>query len=169
MVTWAGECGQKLGAGVKLLLATILAITASVAHAETLHLICMGEGAANKVTETNAYAGNSDGGTAWATVTGSRSQAFADQVNVEIDGPSGRIRMPRVMLPPIHGGKDGWMEIEKLVVNDQEITGSVGVNFMNSPKLRIDRVTGILSMAGKAGSFTGQCHPYDPDKVQRAF
>jgi len=141
----------------------------STAQAETLHLICLGDGAANKATTSNAYAANNNGDSAWATVAGQRSEGFADQVNVEIDGGTGRIRMPRVMLPPIHGGKDGWMEIEKLNVGDQEITGSVGINFMNSPKLRIDRITGVLSLAGKAGHFEGRCQPYDPEKVQRAF
>jgi hypothetical protein len=142
---------------------------ASVAHSETIHLICIGDGAANKAAVTNAYAANSSGGSAWATVTDSRSESFNDQVNVDIDGASGRIRMPRIMLPPIHGGKNGWMEIEKLSVGDQEITGSIGVNFMNSPKVRIDRITGILSLSGKAGHFEGHCQPYNPDKIQRAF
>jgi len=129
----------------------------------------MGGGAANKADMEQVYAGNSNGQSAWANVSRNRSEQFSEQVNVDIDGAAGRIRMPRIMLPAIHGGKDGWMDIEKLVVGEQEITGSVGVNFMNSPKLRIDRMTGILSLAGKAGHFTAHCEPYDPAKVERAF
>jgi hypothetical protein len=146
-----------------------IALFGSAAQAETMHLICLGEGSANKPTQRNAYAQDSDGNGAWATVTGQRSQGFVDQVYVDIDGATGRIQMPPVMLPPIHGGKDGWMDIEKLSVSDREIIGSVGVNFMNSPKLRIDRVSGLLSLAGKAGNFTARCRAYDPDKVKRAF
>lgn len=139
------------------------------ASAESLHLICMGAGHANKDDDSYAYAGSSNGQTAWARMEGTTAVQFADQVNVDIDGATGRIRMPRTMLPPIHGGKDGWMDIEKLTIGEREITGSVGVNFINSPKLRIDRVTGVLSLAGKSGGFTGQCKPYDPATVQRAF
>ncbi|WP_420138797.1 hypothetical protein [Sphingomonas sp.] len=154
---------------MRLVLLSVLAFCASTAQAETLHLICVGDGAANKATQQNGYFHDSDGYSARAEVTGQRSQAFSDQADIEIEGSTGRIRMPRVMLPPIHGGKDGWMDIEKLSISDREITGSVGVNFMNSPKLRIDRITSMVSMAGKAGNFAGRCSAYDPDKAQRAF
>jgi hypothetical protein len=139
------------------------------AHAETMHLVCIGAGSANKTAQRTVYSHNSRSGSSWATATGQRSEDFVDQIYVDIDGATGRIQMPPVMLPPIHGGNDGWMDIEKLSVSDREITGSVGVNFMNSPKLRIDRVSGILSLAGKAGNYAAQCSAYDPDKVKKAF
>lgn len=95
---------------------------------------------------------------------------FDDQVNIEIneDG-TGKIRMPRAMLPRIRGGKDGWFEIEKIVKSEDEITGVVQVNFINSPKLRIDRIRGHVSISGKAGDYSGMCQPYDPKSVHRAF
>jgi len=94
---------------------------------------------------------------------------FEDQVNIEIIDGVGKIRMPRTMLPRIRGGKDGWFEIENLKVGEREITGNAGVNFINSPKLRIDRMTGMISINGKSGSFAAQCKAYDPATTQRAF
>lgn len=73
------------------------------------------------------------------------------------------------MLPPIRGGKDGWFELENLKVTENEITGSAAVNVINSPKVRIDRLTGRISIAGKAGSYSGECQAYDPATTQRPF
>ena len=38
----------------------------------------------------------------------------------------------------------------------------LGLNFVNNPKVFIDRVTGTISISGKAGDFTGQCQAMDP-------
>ncbi|MBW7945034.1 MAG: hypothetical protein H3C60_00995 [Sphingomonadaceae bacterium] len=100
---------------------------------------------------------------------GSKDVAFQDQVNIEIVGGVGKIRMPRTMLPPVRGGKDGWMELENLKIGDREITANAAVNFINSPKVRIDRMTGMLSISGKSGNFTAPCRNYDPATEQRAF
>jgi hypothetical protein len=95
---------------------------------------------------------------------------FDDQVNIEInDDNTGRIRLPRTMLPPIHGGNEGWFDLESIKKSDSEILASAGVSFINSPKVRIDRMTGLVSISGKAGSFSGECQPYDPATAQRKF
>ena len=148
--------------------ALALALPSSL-NAETLHLICMGEGSASKIDQVNAHANDNSGNTANATVYRNRDVPFSDEMSIDIDGQSGRVRVPRVMLPPFHGAKEGWFDIEKLMVDDREITGNAAINFMNSPKLRIDRITGTVSMSGRTGSFAGQCKPYEPATVQRAF
>ena len=61
------------------------------------------------------------------------------------------------MLPPIRGGKEGWFKLKDVKVNDRQITASAAVNFMNNPKVHIDRMTGTISINGKAGSYTGAC------------
>lgn len=147
----------------------IAVLAGSPGQAESFHLICIGGGAANRVAQTQAYVTNNEGNRAWATVNTPTTQDFEDQVNIDIDEKGGKIRVPRSMLPPMHGGKDGWFEIENLKVGDTEITGNAGVNFINSPKVRIDRTTGILSISGKSGNFSARCKPYDPANVQRAF
>ena len=101
---------------------------------------------------------------------GTRSQPFDDQVNVEIkDDDTGRIRMPRVMLPPVHGGDDGWMKLKDVKRSDREITATAAVNFINSPKVRLDRVTGRISIDGKAGNYSGECQKFDPAAMAKRF
>ncbi len=73
------------------------------------------------------------------------------------------------MLPPIHGGDDGWFKLKSIEVTDREITASVAVSALNNPKLRIDRYTGMISISGKAGDFTGRCEKYDPATEHKAF
>lgn len=138
-------------------------------QAQPLNLICVGGGAANQATVTQGYATNSYGESAQGQVIGTRSVGFDDQVVVELNGDTGRIRMPRAMLPTIRGGKDGWFAIEKIRTTDKEITGSVQVSVLNSPKLRIDRMLGMIAINGKSGDYSGRCEPYDPTTIQRKF
>lgn len=139
------------------------------AASKRLHLVCLGAGSANKFTSSRAQAWDSSGNSAWGTVVGNRAQPFEDQVNLWIEGEYGEIRMPRTMLPAIRGGKDGWFKIKSVEMTDGEIRGSVGVNFINNPKLRIDRYTGAISLSGKAGDYSGVCQAYDPDAMEQKF
>lgn len=134
-----------------------------------LNLICGGQGAANKPTTTNAYAWDNQGGSANATINGTRSVGFGDEVALWIEGGEGRLRMPRVMLPAIRGGDNGWFKLKSIVVTEREITASVAVNALNNPKMRLDRMTGSISLSGKAGDYTGGCEKYDPESTVRKF
>lgn len=134
-----------------------------------LDLACMGGGSANKVAQATANAWDSNGNYGGASVVGTRTVGFEDQVNLWIDGEEGQIRMPRSMLPAIRGGEDGWFKLKSVEVKEREITASVAVNPLNNPKVRIDRITGMISVSGKAGDFAGQCQKYDPSTVERAF
>ena len=106
--------------------------------------------------------------TAWSggqsiNFVGHRQQGFEDQVDVRLFGWDDRIRMPRTMLPRIHGGDGGWFRLKAVEADVRPIRASVAINFMNSPKVFIDRVTGTISISGKAGDFTGQCRAMDPN------
>jgi hypothetical protein len=136
---------------------------------QRLDLVCLGTGAATRQTNTTVNAWDSDGGYGSANGVGNRSVPFDDQVNLWVDGDEGRLRMPRAMLPSIRGGEDGWFKVKSIKITQNEITGSVAVNLVNNPKLRIDRVTGAISISGKAGDYSGRCERYDPATVQRAF
>jgi hypothetical protein len=132
-------------------------------------LVCLGAGAANRQSTATVNAWDSNGGFGSANVIGNRTVPFDDQVNLWIEGEEGRIRMPRAMLPVIRGGEDGWFKVRSIEIGKDEITGSIAVNPFNNPKLRIDRLTGAISISGKAGDYTGRCQKYDPETVQRAF
>lgn len=136
---------------------------------QRLDLVCLGAGAANRQTNSTVNSWNSNGNFGTANVVGNRSVPFDDQVNLWIENGEGRIRMPRAMLPAIRGGEDGWFRIKSVEIADNEIRGSISVNPINNPKLRIDRITGAISISGKAGDYSGRCQRYDPETVQRAF
>lgn len=141
-----------------------------------LDLICGGEGTANKPTvltgnSNSTYSGSGGfvSGSSNATIYGMRQQGFGDQVALFIEAGEGRIRMPRAMLPPLRGGEDGWFKLGGIKITDQEITATVRVNFMNKPKLRVDRYTGAISISGKAGDYSGRCQRFEPEETEQQF
>lgn len=134
-----------------------------------LNLVCSGGGAANRATSTTAQGWDSNGNSGSAVITGHRSVGFEDQLQLWVEGDQGKARLPRAMLPPLHGGDGGWFEIKDIRVSENEITGSVAINVINHPKLVLDRLTGTVSLNGRAGQFNGRCSKFDPATVQRAF
>ena len=136
---------------------TLFLLAVAAPEDTPLTLVCDGGGSANRSTSSTAWASDNNGNTAQATVTGRRSQGFADQVDLVIDGDNSRIRMPRTMLPKLHGGSDGWFKLKNLKVAPESYSGSAAVNFMNNPKVYVDRRTGSISISGKAGDYSGRC------------
>ena len=141
-----------------------------------LDLVCGGSGTANKTTvitgnSNSTYTGSGGfvSGSSNATVYGTRQQDYGDQVALFIQGGEGRIRMPPAMLLTLRGGEDGWFKLGNLEIKPNEITATVRVNFMNKPKLRIDRYTGAISISGKAGDYSGRCQHLVPEKTKRQF
>lgn len=92
-----------------------------------------------------------------------RQQGFREQVDIRLFGDDDRIRMPRTMLPAIRGGKGGWFKLKNVVADERSIRASAAVNALNNPNVFIDRVTGTISVSGKAGDFTGQCEAMRTD------
>ena len=137
-----------------------------------LDLTCFGGGTANKLSvatidSSSDFSGSvgttpfSGSGSGSATVMGSRQQNFGDQVDVRLFGGDDRIRLPRTMLPPLRGGKEGWFKLKNVVADARSIRASAAVNFINNPKVFIDRVTGTISISGKAGDYAGRCQVID--------
>lgn len=146
-----------------------LAIGSSPAFASSISLICFGGGSANKMQSSTVDIWGT-GGSATAQAYSNERVGFDDQVNVEInEDNTGRIRVPRTMLPILRGGKDGWFEFRNIKRTDHEITGSAAINVINSPKVRLDRLTGTINISGKAGEYVGQCEPYDPTSIKPKF
>jgi hypothetical protein len=157
---------------MKYLALGLVALAISASAQETgnrLSLICAGGGYANKADQSTARAWNNNGDSATATVQSRSRVGFEDQAQVWIEGQEGRIRMPPSMLPPIRGGEDGWFKLSSIEITENEIRATVKVNPINNPKLRLDRLTGAISLSGKAGNYAGQCQKFDPAAVQRRF
>lgn len=137
-----------------------------------LNLTCLGSGSANKfsmatVNSSSQISGMvgtapvSGSGSGSSTITIPRQQDFSDQVDVRLFGGDDRIRMPRTMLPAIRGGKDGWFKLKNVVADARTIRAKAAVNMLNNPNVFIDRVTGTISISGKAGDYAGQCEVVD--------
>jgi hypothetical protein len=67
------------------------------------------------------------------------------------------------MLPAFHGGSEGWFKLKNVVADARSIHASAAVNFMNNPKVYIDRVTGMISISGRVGDYSGQCQAVSGD------
>lgn len=140
-------------------------------------LVCMGGGTAIKpdsATVSGSHSGSYDygrgqySGSSQGTVTGIRAQGYADQVDVELTGSEGKIRLPRVVLPILRGGENGWFELRDLEIDDRVIQAKAAINFINRPKVHIDRMTGTISISGKSGTFMGKCQKVEP-AAERQF
>jgi hypothetical protein len=153
--------------------ATLAAIAvAQVQAQQPLQLTCFGAGTANKATAATVNSSThvsgmvgttpvSGTGTGSTTVLIPRQQDFSDQVDVRLFSGDDRIRMPRTMLPLFRGGSGGWFKLKNVVADARSIRASAAVNFINNPKVFIDRVTGTISISGKAGDYSGQCQVID--------
>lgn len=90
-----------------------------------------------------------------------------DRILVEINDAGGRIRPPKIMLPPLRGAGagDGWWIFTKLEVGETEISAKFSINVLNKPSVRIDRSTGAIEVQGfKNTRFVGQCEVADPSE-----
>ena len=141
-----------------------------------LQLTCVGAGTANKTFSETVQSKTriptppgelSKEKTQTTTVQRRVQQDFADQVDVRLFSGDDRIRMPRAMLPELHGGSGGWFKLKNVTGDERSIRAKIAVAFLVSPKLFIDRVTGIISISGDIGDYSGQCEPYDPNARPR--
>ncbi len=147
----------------------LLIVAQAVSPASTLHLLCVGGGNAMKDSEDSAYAWDSKGNSARVVGSSTYDRGFSDTVALDVDGSTGRIRMPRSMLPKLHGGSEGWFELSDIKVGENEIRASAKVNALNHPKVVLDRIAGTISISGKGGDYAGRCRAYDPTTERRAF
>lgn len=152
----------------------LLFIAQAAVTQQPLNLTCLGSGTANKVTSatvnsrgsfsgsvgTTPYSGSGSG---LSTITGRRQQGFSDQVDVRLFSGDDRIRLPRTMLPLFRGGKEGWFKLKNVVADARSIRAKAAVNFINNPNVHIDRVTGTISISGKAGDYSGMCEAMTAD------
>lgn len=137
-----------------------------VASADALTLSCDGQGSvtATQSTTVNQYDVKHKDNHVGVAQTQVR-RPFSGNGLVEISSGTGRMRIPDPMVPALMSGDtNGWYPIENLFINDREITGVVHINFLSQPKLRVDRLTGKLSLSGGAGEFSADCSAADVSK-----
>ena len=131
---------------------------ASAPEPLALALHCAGEARHNAARHSSAVIFGPHG-TATAGATTHELQDSDDEVFVRIENGQGRVRVPAIMVPPIHGGGvEGWWQISNLRATDDEITGNISFNVFNNPSIRIDRLNGSIQIEAMAHTgFRGSC------------
>ncbi|QXQ08223.1 hypothetical protein KX816_09775 [Sphingosinicellaceae bacterium] len=153
---------------LKLLL-VLAFVDASPALADTLHLVCRGSGVASDSDYVRTETRNHNGRTRDSRTLVDTSKSFSGELKIEITEGAGRAFLPRVFLPALSHGKDGWFDLKNLNESDNLITAKIAVGIMSKPDLRIDRLTGSITVNGSMGNFAGHCRKYDPTSSKRAF
>ena len=129
---------------------------------QPLALTCAGAGVADKQRGTVAFSA-----WGWASAVSHHDRQFEDQVDVRLFSGDDRIRIPRTMLPGLHGGQDGWFKLKDVEADARSIRAHAAVAAFHNPKIYIDRVTGTISISGKSGDYSGQCQAMDPNAAAR--
>jgi len=101
--------------------------------------------------------------------TSTGKKPFSGSGYVEIYQGTARIKLPRPMMPLMSGDNDGWFPVNDFFMNDREITGTIRINALNKPKLRIDRNTGIITINGGFSDLSGTCELVHEDTAHRKF
>jgi hypothetical protein len=132
------------------------------AASERLTLVCFGEGQHLAYESHSGVEWNKDKKHYETTQrVESEKKTFQTAVTVEIEGGSGRIHLEGALIPPLNsGGSDGWWPLRDLQVGPESITGAYRLNGLNSPSVRVDRRTGLLTIKG-IETFTGRCDKAD--------
>lgn len=134
------------------------AATTPVESSAQLNLTCVGAGTADK--QRGSFISGRYG---WASLVSHHDRQFEDQVDVRLFGGDDRIRIPRTMLPGIHGGADGWFKLKDVVADARSIHAHAAVSAFHNPQVYIDRMTGTISISGKDGDYSGQCQAVQAD------
>lgn len=127
-----------------------------------LNLTCAGAGTADKQRGSFAF-----GRWGWASAVSHHDREFADQIDVRLFSGDDRIRIPRTMLPGLHGGQDGWFKLRDVVADARSIRAHAAVAAFHNPQVYIDRVTGTISISGKSGDYSGQCQAMQADAAPK--
>ena len=142
---------------LKIIVTSIASLCAPTsAAALTVHLTCQGTGSVDHLTGTSSDLARS-------------SSEVGGQVKVDLVEGAGRIQLPHAMIPTFHSGRDGWSELKEVREDGDEIRATVVLGFLRNPKVRIDRLSGNLSIDGSDERFSASCQPYDPGAAGRKF
>lgn len=148
---------------LKIMSMLALLLATQLAHAQNVTLLsCPGNGAVADSQSVDAveYSYKSKD-VKTTTVTTNNRKPFSGLVTVEVNGYYVRMQLPPAFVPPFSDGNNAWYVVQNVNMTDREITGELYFNFMVRPDIRIDRMTGAITMAGHYADFTGQCAVVD--------
>ena len=150
---------------MKKLLIMVGIFLATSVFGEGLTLVCSGEAI---VTEKTTVKSNEiplnpgDTLTDGVTFTGKRNMNAVLTFYINEEQTEGWVKVPRSMRPAF-SRKDKF-SLTKLSVGVSEINAKFKINFMNQPKIVINRNTGFIEYNGMGASFSGACEKIDVAK-----
>jgi hypothetical protein len=94
-----------------------------------------------------------------------------DSVSFQLNPDNtGTARLPRRLQSSYReANPDGSFRLIEVMRGQGEITGKVRIHANYKPRFRLDRITGVVTLNGVLGDFSGRCEAYDPATVQRKF
>lgn len=140
-----------------------VALIAAEAATSPINLICTGTALKDERVGTTL---DFIGGTAKTERVGTQ-----DTVSFTIEPDStGTARLPdRLQSPYKEANQDGSFTLTKVTQSENEISGQIRLHANYKPKFRLDRLSGVVTINGVLGAFSGTCERYDPATVQRKF
>ena len=105
----------------------------------------------------------------WWKSGGTVGRSGDGRVRLKLDGAQGTVQLPEALSAPSRNSVDGWIPLQDLVIADEQITAKIRFNMIASARIEIDRTNGVLNFSGSPGNFEGDCRPYDPAVLERAF
>lgn len=139
---------------------------ATAAYAQsTTALLCQGSGSVleSRVSNGTEYDNQTHSYNKSTNSSTTGRRPFNGAVNVEIAGNSVRMRLPHEIMPGLNSAHDGWFTLNDVFAGEKEITGTLKLNAVNRAKVRIDRLTGQLTLASGFEDFDGTCNKIDPN------
>lgn len=123
-------------------------------------LVCFGDGQRPQAASSSGWTWNSERSRYdHGTRTELTPEHFDASLMLQFWGESGRIRLPKKLIPPIRSrGQDEWWTLDNVAVGRETITGSYRLNGLNKPRLTVDRRSGRITVVGTADyAFRGTC------------
>jgi hypothetical protein len=157
---------------VKALFATAVTLAIpSAAAAEPIDLVCHGVARTVEAQQSFGSAYGSSGNSASGSATTYRTAKSDEMLRIRIDdgGATGKVKLPRALIPAISKGKEGWWDFVQLAVGDDAIRGQISLNVLNHPKIVIDRRTGDVDLKGLGETFGGSCEKAPETPNERKF
>ena len=140
---------------MKIILIVAAALT-QAPPAPTLNLVCTGT--ASKDERVGSTLDLLSGNAHTERVGSTDSVSF--QLNPDNTGTA---RLPRRLQSSYkQANPDGSFNLIDVAREQDEITGRVRLHANYKPRFRLDRITGVVTLEGVIGSFSGLCQTYDP-------
>lgn len=133
-------------------------------------LVCFGDGQRPTMANSSEWTWNRDKRRYdHGTRTELTQEHFDASLMLQFRGDTGRIRLPKKLIPPIHSrGQEDWWELDKVAVDRDMITGSYRLNGLNKPRLVVDRRSGRITVTGTGDyAFRGTCDLVGDGRARR--